>query len=387
MNKNKHDQKIINLLKQLPKIEDRTTKEELYQQIQGKISRSSKTSSPRGRLIPVFSTLLVIMIIIIVIPSFFDSTSFFSTMNNEDDMAESLQAELNMEESVTMVNDMPAETVENQLPAGEDYQRYVIDEIKPEAMLIHGAVVEQQLQHVIPVTFIFDDQFALSEHYNQLDDYLEEDEWGVHENILQDATFDIDLTTNEVILNLPEQFSLGEGSARANIFSDILSTMFRPLGIEKVIFQPGELDFGPYGAITELTLPELEPVNYKLFNHPEANRAFLTPIKQPDQSIEEALVDMKSDDKFYYLDHTIPADVEFNIQSSAQTLIIEFSEETVIQDNQQYLTMIESILMTAKSYHYETVIFDNPKIDGIGPYNLQLPLNVPLAINPIDRLQ
>ncbi len=388
MNKNSQDQKIINLLKQLPKIEDDIPKEEIYQQIQRKITRTAKTSQPKGRLIPVFSTLLVVIIMIIVIPSFFDSPSFYSNMDHDENGAELMQADFNMEESASLATDTPAEVekVENQLAIGEDYVRFVIDEVKPETMLVHGAIVEEQMQYVIPVTFLFDNKVDLSERYNELDDYLREEEWKVEENILQGATFDINLMTNEVFLDLPENFSLGDGSARAYVFSDVLAMMFRPLGIEKVIFQQDDLDLGPYGELDELSLPELGPVNYKLYNHPEANRSFLTPVKQPDLSIEEALLNMKIEDNDYYLNHTIPADVDFTIQSGVQSLIIEFSEDTFLINNQQYVTMIESILMTAKSYHYETVIFENPTIDRIGPYELHGPLPVPVAINPIDHL-
>lgn len=384
----RHDKEIIDKLKQLPKVENHVDKDYLYEQIRTKLNRSSNVkeklkSTNRKKIIPIFSTLLIIAIMIMILPTFINEM-IYTNESKTSDLNESFDAEIDVEESSLETTESDDDFERGKTDDLTSNNSYVLRTINNEQTIVYSAIVEEQLQYVIPISFITQDKSDLSSVYNELDFYLQEDEWGSLDYLFKDVIFDMDLPNRQVMMSFPEDFSLGDGAALANVFGEMLSAMFQPYGIEKVVFADHyELDLGPYGMISELELHEPPLVNYKLFKHPNAERAFLTPIKQEGQSIVEALNDMKNAEQFYHVNQTIPDDVDFHVESSEQELLVYFSNDTILEDNQLYMTMIEAILMTAKSYGYQSVIFENTNIEWIGPYNITKTLNVPLAINPL----
>lgn len=50
---------------------------------------------------------------------------------------------------------------------------------------------------------------------------------------------------------------------------------------------------------------------------------------------------------------------------------------------QELLTMVEAILMTAKSFGFDSVKFENMSIQQIGNYDLNNPIKDPNGVNPI----
>src|SRR5690625_3252248 len=238
----------------------------------------------------------------------------------------------------------------------KDYTNYVIYTIDVHSTIIHRAIVEEQFQYVIPISFITTEEIDLTTKFNDLNKYFKPEEWGVRDNMFKDVIFDIDIEEQIVVVELPKDFSLGEGSAKAHAFSEMLLSMFQPYGIKTIEFNPyqGEkVDLGKFGDLSRLDVTDPVPSNYKLFRHPEADRSFLVPIKQMNISITEALTDMKADEDLGHVYQTIPNDVDFSVSSIEQELIIQFSDHAKLSNEQEFITMVEAILMTAKSFGYE----------------------------------
>lgn len=395
---NNDEKRMIRKLKQLPKVTDHMSKEELYEKVRMNMNRSVKANTTQKskyskKIIPIFSTALVIVIVLLMLPSLVNDTMFNTSESQTFDSNKSFDVEMDTEESSSTTPDQTKKSLEKEDFAEnntsinnskESYVSYIINSINKHSTLIHAAVVEEQLQYVIPISLISEESSDLSFFYNNLDHYLKEDEWGVIDYMLKDAVFEMDISNNQVIMELPDHFSLGDGTARANVFGEMLTMMFQPYGINRVVFNNhNEIDLGPYGKISETELLETITSNYKLFKHPEADQAFLTPVKQPDQTIVEALNDMKNDEDLSNVSQTIPNDVNFKVNLAEDELLIHFSDDTTLKNEQLYITMIEAILMTAKSYQYEEVTFENYNIERIGPYDLTESLDVPLAVNPI----
>lgn len=81
---------------------------------------------------------------------------------------------------------------------------------------------------------------------------------------------------------------------------------------------------------------------------------------------------------------TIPDDIDFSVESDDEsTLHLSYSGPSDIQDLQEITVMIESILMTAKAYGYESVDFENMPIEKVGNYPFSETIEVPIAVNPI----
>ena len=90
-----------------------------------------------------------------------------------------------------------------------------------------------------------------------------------------------------------------------------------------------------------------------------------------------------SDEKFG-IKRTIPKDSEYELTTSQDTLQIRFSKKLENITKVNLVLLIESVLMTAKSYGYQQVIFQNLTTGNkIENYNLAKPISVPQAPNPV----
>lgn len=401
----KHEGKyddLIEKLKQLPKVKDSREKEEVYKNIQLEMSRSSRRTAKRSsllgrRMIPVFSAVLVLAIIVILLPSLFNKPLQHTSNNSNRSVTQSPSISIAEEEIVNENNSVYTtensnESQDEKAPNNQksllfDHdQKYTLNHSVKDHTIVYGAVTEEQLQYFIPITFLVEAEEDLSHAYNQLNRYIEEDQWGVTNSILHDITYDVDQHNREVIVHFPEGFTFANGSARLNAFHEMLTMMFHPYQIEKIVFRAKNdemIDMGHFGDIEEIPLLDPVPSHYKLYKYPESSRGFLIPIKMYEKSIQEALKEMKKDDEFYHVYATIPREIQFQVDIIGEELILAFTQENNLKDEQKYITMIEAILMTAKSYELKQVLFKNSSIDQIGSFDLSKPIQVPEMINPI----
>jgi len=91
---------------------------------------------------------------------------------------------------------------------------------------------------------------------------------------------------------------------------------------------------------------------------------------------------MKEEDTAFHLTNTIPEEINFRITEDEKELVLEYTGKAILENNEKYSVMIDAILMTAKSYGFESVRFDNIKIVRIGNYILEQPIKVPEGVNP-----
>lgn len=377
MKTNHKDEQLIDTLKQLSQIEDQTDKDELFQRISTQMN--NKKQRNHYKFWPIFSTVVVTLFILVMIPILLNLDMPETSDNDStgDAVEESSQYDvaMNVEQSDVERN---IEVHDSQI------ESYVVQSIDEDSTIIYGAVTDKQLQTVIPLSIIIPKEVDLNTHYNQLDQYLDETGWGVNEYVLNNVQFDLDLASEEVNIQIPEDFSLGEGSSNPSMFEKTLSLMFTPYHIEKVVFND-KIDLGSIGYVSELSLLKPEKQNYKVFQADEHRRKFLVPMKSEDYTIEEAFEDMKEGEEAFHIYATIPDDVEISLEMSDRELIISLNDDDIFNDEQKATIMIEAILMTAKSFGYEFVTFSDVSVDQVGPYQLSESIPVPEAINPMYR--
>lgn len=394
-NEKKYDD-LITRLKKLPQVEDSRGKEEIFARIERQMNRSSRKKMKRPsifrrRMIPMFSALLVATILIILLPSMFnpDAPQTSKGINDQPHKYPSVtSADESSETGIDQAEDIPSdkslETHDSVL--FNDYEKLTLQQAPESSVVVYGAVTEEQLQYFIPITFFIEGEENLNEAYNELDNYIEEENWGVSHSILEGITYDLSQEHQEVIIHFPEDYSLANGSARLNAFSEMMALMFTPYRIDHAIFQAdgdGMIDLGNFGEIEGTPIQDPHPVNYKLYKHPDASRSFLVPSKMYEQTLTEALADMKNDDDFYHITETIPEDLPFIAEIEEQELTFIITDDHSLADEQEYITMIEAILMTAKSYDLTYVSFENTGVEKVGPYDVTDAIEVPEFINPI----
>lgn len=375
-----YDQQLIDKLKQLPKVEDHRDKDALFQQISSNLNKNKPRKN--FKFAPVFSTLIVVLLIFIIVPVLINLGISETSLNDSADSNSAMEKSGMEMYSTEQSNDKAVSEHDVQLK-DSGIESYVLQNIDEDSTIIYGAVTDEQLQSVIPVTIVIPEIVDLNTYYNQLNHYLEETDWGVNQYLFKDVHFDLDLSKHEVLMEVPDEFSIGDGSANAHIFNEILTTMFRPYQIDKVVFDE-EIDLGSFGNILESPIQKQAKESYKVFQADEHQRKFLVPIKtEDDATIEEAFEEMKKDQDTFNIYSTIPENVSFSLSTSDQQLFITFEDDEIIEDKQAAIIMIEAILMTAKSFGYELVTLNKLPTDHIGPYDLSDSIEVPKAVNPI----
>lgn len=394
---------IIEKLKRLPKINDNTDKDVLFARISQQLDKKPGRIIRNKRLIPILSTAFAIALFLIVIPSLIntnqsmESKEEYFTKESSDKSTEigikstdpNSDDKMDMDKEGTLESDQNEEMTTQNHPGAEveQIESFVIQSVDDAHSIVYGAVADNQVQYVIPVSLLVPKENDIEAYYNELGTYLHESEWGVSDYPFDQLTFNIDQEKAQVSMKFPENFSLGEGEANYHMFQLLLSAMFTPYGIEKVIFETDNgkgIEFGAFGTIPELDLEIDTKSNYKIFQATDASRKFLIPIPQEESTIEEALIDLKNSNEDFNVYKVIPENINITVEEEKNNLTIIFSEKIDSIDPEKGVTMIEAILMTAKSYGYETVRFSNLMVDYIGPYDVTGPIRVPEAVNPIN---
>jgi hypothetical protein len=388
-------QEIADKLKEMPKMQDTRDKEAVYTRISSQINNNSNRTTKKKKFIPITSAVAAALIFIILMPVFFDidmqQTSEEDMMNQSGDMEMQEANDDNSSIQDYHESSDDKESQENDRSEQEinimqtQNESLVVQDINQNENLYFAGLSDIQEQYVIPISFISSGEWDLQSFYNNMDEFVSEWENSTGEYLFENVEFQINQSDNEIALELPDDFSLDGGSARANMFEDLLATMFRPYGTEKVTIQtddgePAEID--PFGEITELLLPQVNPSSYKIYE--VDNFKMLIQIPKGEQTgIEEAIMEMKEDEAEFHVFKTVPDHIEFTIEPENKQLNFRFSDTSDLTENQDSIEMIEAVLMTAKSYGYEEVSFENTDKEYIGPYNLTEPIPVPEAVNPI----
>lgn len=385
---------IIDKLKGLPQIQDTRNKKEVFSQISSHPDLKRRKINRKKKWMPIVSATAAALFLILLLPVFFNTDtrqiSEEDSMNEAYDMpmdetSENHSYEQEQESAGQEINreSAPAEQENSQMETVNE--SLVVHHVSQDQNIYFAGIPDLQAQYVIPIAFINSGERDLQGFYNNMDEYLGELNSDTGEYLFENVEFEIDHSSYEVAMALPNDFSLNGSAATANMFEKILSEMFRPYGTEKVTIhtdngEPAEFD--PFGDIDEMQLQEMTPSGYKLYEL--GNTKMLIQIPHNDQtSIEEAIQGMKEDEAELHVFKTVPEDIQFTIEQENNQLNFRFSEDTDFTEGRDSLDMIEAVLMTAKSYGYKQVKFENTEQQHIGPYNLTEPLPVPEAVNPI----
>jgi hypothetical protein len=392
--KKHHYQELIDKLKDMPEVQDKRNKEEIYSQISSRLNENDEKTNKKKRFIPFASAAAAALLFIIFLPVLFNTdmqqTSEKDTMNQASEMDveeanENNEIQYNEESSEETTNGESNLTEQETSIMETENESLVVQDINQNENRYFAGLSDVQEQYIIPITFISSGEQDLQSFYNNMEEHLSEWEKNTGEFLFKNVEFQINQSDNEVALEIPDDFSLAGSSARANMFEYMLATMFRPYGAEKVTFQtddgePAELD--PFGEINELPLQQMNPSSYKLYKMEDIKMLIRIPNDEQ-AGIDEAMMEMKEDEAALHVYKSIPDDIQFTIETDNKQLNFTLSNGTYFRENQDSLEMIEAVLMTAKSYGYEQVRFDNTNQEYIGPYNLTEPVPVPEAVNPV----
>ncbi|MGP4107400.1 hypothetical protein [Virgibacillus sp. L01] len=385
-----NEEQIKESLEQMPEVKDNMNKDVLYQRISSELnSERQPKKNKKLVLIPIFSTVMVLLLLVLIIPSMMNNAMFQNSSQNSNadkamDSAGSNESMEAREESSELKQEDSASSSANSdsgvLMMDTNIQSYVIHSTGNK-MIIYSALADRQAQYVVPLSLVVPKTDNAGKYYKKLSTYLNEKKWGLSDYMFPGAEFQLDKQSSQVNVNLPEDFSVTSG-AQANMFQRLLTTMFTPYQINKAVFSH-QTNLGPIGKVKELSLIPSR-VLYKRYQLSEDKRNFLVQIPVDDKGdIKAAFTEMRNTEESYNIYQSIPDYIDFSVEMDNDRLRLNFDDKKMVLNNQETITMIEAILMTAKSYGYQEVLFTNYANKNIGPYNLSEPIKVPDGVNPV----
>ena len=386
-------------LKNMPKIKGDQSKDILFTKIQAELISDKKPKRHLPLLIPSFVALVASVIIFIFVQSSetnpfqiadqYESsgneemTSFSEDQESatveEESIADSAEREADLngtEESTIMEN-----TVTN-IESMVFYQQFEQQE------LVTIAVADQNNQYAIPITLVDPSSTGdPDDYYNRIASFVEEEELGVNAFPFEDISFEFTDNNQQLYMTFPNDYQFPDGGSNASMFQQILNLMFSSYGLGEIIVQTqagGQVDLGPIGNKETLAIQEVERQVYKVYQVEDKQRLLVPTSNNKVNDIHDALTNMQIKEEDFNIKASIPADTSFEImETESDQLTIAFTHSDQFGDNQTTANMIEAVLMTAKSFDYQTVKFFMP-IDNkmVRDYPIQDSIPVPDGVNP-----
>lgn len=360
------DEKVVELLQRLPKVEGETSNEELYR----KVSIYSNTSNQRKRWIP-FVAFAIIFLLILGTPFFLFTGQLRMTM---EESAGNEEADLN---TVIESSDMEAESVEeSELMIQEDGELDLIGSVlydaDDEKELVHFALFDESKRFVIPL--VISASIGDESIYNRMNEILQTqgllpDDYHVDE-------IEWDREMKQVRLKILDH--TGEIDIDDESLLILLEEMFAPSGFE-------------HATLELITGGEREIRHFDLIGYSERKATYmlyqgayyvLIPQKK-ERTIAEALKSLQQPISAWITNPMSP-DIDFSVVGDQEQLVLHFSEGS-LQADDITITMVESILLTAKRYGYSEVVFGGMPLKQIGSYDFSEPIPVPFAANPLGH--
>ncbi|WP_208588123.1 hypothetical protein [Gracilibacillus suaedae] len=379
-NHKSNDEHLKELLRKLPKIEDKRTKDDIFQQIQAQMKQDKGTSRKKRSFIwvPMLATACAALLIFVIIQgqdfsrSYDQSTSEMAD-DSDVDTFDNADGETSATEESREAEIFDKAEIQDNI--NEEY-RYLLD-MGDEEDASYMAFLTEQGQHIIPIT-ILNSNFS----YHQINEYIDLAENGLYDIGIRDIQFE--RNNQKIIATFTDSFELQPSGNNYSSFEKVLAFMFGPLGIEEIQFENYHAILDE-GAISNNLYPisPVEQVPFKIYQYNNGSEWFAAKTDGTFKTLTRALEDMKIAEPEFNIQPSIPEDtvIETEDQTAGQVFVSLSSAQ--IGDNQITIQMIEAILATASTYGYQEVMF-SIGIDQIGKYDLSEPIQTTDQINIIQ---
>lgn len=402
MRNNYNEERIKQLLNQMPQIKDQQNKEELYFKLADHENTENNSVTTRGKrtwLIPSIATFAVGILLVIMLQSAVfeyysqdeakishnrqstEESSNFESGNSGGQENEAFFDRATQNNSSEQESLKPGEYSSlQQAPVS-----YVAYKDHPDITVIHAAGMTESIQHLIPITIIdTSGGMELDEYYNQINSLIRDKE-GVSLFPFDGITFTLDESADQVLLKISDDYVFPNGSAMASMFDKVLSAMFGPLEIKEVVVEGDTSNINQLGPIRDgnWKLTEQKNISYKYYKYNNSSQELLTAASINEfDSIHQALRDMQRDEPDFDLNASIPRDTNFTVSIIEDQVRVSFTDSVNFGNNLFTIKMVEALLMTVKSFGYNQLFIDIP-VDQVGTYDLRKSIPVPDGVNPI----
>lgn len=383
-----NDEEIENLLRDFPEIKDQRPKAEVYKQL---VQDKPSTKQPK-RWLPLLVAIVAFFSISVLVVSLLQQNGTDSTVadpsgNEEQSMMTTDQAET--EEAIEQ-QAQPDETAE---PEGESgaasFENEALRTAVYESDLNDHQLFRIGLTHlayVVPVSFMISNEQANGaegsiELYEQL--AAQVDEIGLGFDDYHPFAGYFEQGAEHLDHYLPTDHPYDEGSASTLLYLSSLEETFMDQQEIRILNDQGEAaDFSHLGVADPVVPGEQGHSFYVLSS---AKEAYLAPAYgMSEAQAQEALMSLKISPNDDY-SSPIPEHVNYAVEQQDVAVAIEFDEplDLVSLDEQEAMTMIESMALTAASYGV-SLQFENIVQDQWGGFDFTGPIELPISANRMD---
>lgn len=386
------DKDIEDLLRGLPKINDKRHQSEIYQHI----SLNKKKTSLPAWLIPGLASTLVVFLFFILSPMLFGWQDHAEQKSSSSDELENsmMLEDNNLSEQETASEFSADDSLEaNDLQMKESNASNIEEPnaVYPEDLSSYEAVTipipDPNAFMTVPVTVLIEkvDEKTWFDQFKETMSKLTEEQWGLAEYFPLNANLSYDQANATITVDVPANHKYGLGSASETTFTKILTETFPIEKVKKIIFTTeGEkgISLGNYGDVTELPIENQRNRAYFFYYSGTNSIPYMIPSEKEFDTIIEAYSAMKIDQDELGLKAPLPAEIEldvFSTEGSDQTLSVHVKDD--IQLKNEFLYNLEAIMLTAKSFGYEKIRVEGLGKKQIGPFDLNEELPLPVGPN------
>lgn len=383
-----NEEKIKQVLKQLPSIKDERSPEFIYHTIQMKKKPVRKTR----KVMPILATVCTIMLLFIISQSFFDSNELFKSESKVADNSSIMKAKISNESEKNEMQNLEITEQQADLSATSLTPVAIYQEDVGDQEVLTYPIPDENVQVIVPISILVENPHQLSRFdlyvqnvkkviggNNQLSDYFP----------ISPEIFTYHLRDNNIEVDVKHEFT-NFGSQSEEFFNTMVQQQLQSIGAKKMEFYTNGKLGAELGNRKETTIDfrPLENRAYFLLEAGESEeRTFYVPWEKPYDSIENAFDAMEDNIETHGLTASIPDTIDIDKvlkDDKKRQLIVYLSNESKMEENQRTLNAIESILLTAKEFKYSTVKFENTKVKEVGDFLLTKELAVPVAANKGD---
>lgn len=373
---NWNEEKITEKLKEMPRVEDHRDKEDIFLAIENKLSRDSDKTEVKKRpfwIFPSLATAAAFVLMVLLLPPLFEDNTGVQPMRDN-------QANHDGDPSLQMAT----------LKKDEGHYLGVIHKIPEDKEALTLYYPEPGQLFLVPITFLVEasENEQLIRKIQQILSTFEPQMYGLSESYLKGVDIKQGESEEQIIVDIPNDYFEQYGSGPEKLFMDTISYTFSKLGYSEVRFQSNNeegYEFPHYGLLTGDVLREQNIKGYLPFKTTTGHIVLYNPeINSADIDIDN-ISEWLQEEAVFVRDPIFTTDFGFKItEVDEDNISIQFNENNMIKNNDESLAIIDSILLTAKTFNYQNVTFIDQPVKQLGPYNLSSEVQVPIAPNYID---
>ncbi|WP_027408634.1 hypothetical protein [Anoxybacteroides tepidamans] len=368
-----NEDEIQSVLKQMPMVNDRRSKEEIYRQMK----RREKQEGRKTRIVPAFVSVAAACLLIIIGASIYSSSLAPVKKSKENRME--------MAKSMDIAKSTPQQKQSLMMKA--ENESAVSSRIVQKGKVIVFGLPDKSLQVVIPVSIAVSKQEGSREQQIETAKTQLPEQWGLdthwfdHIHISPSSTHPSGWI---VRIGRAHPVFSGGAASEAMLLASVEETV-RSLGGTSIQFFTGGrkgVKLSHIGHLEALKVSRKKRAYY-FYQLDDAHPPFLVPSKETFATIEAAFKSMQNV-KSDILRPSISKRVRIAaVQKHDGQLAVKFAANSAFDGSSDSQWMLEAILLAAKEFGFRSVMFTGGNVKQIGPYSFGKTIPVPIAPNPM----